>query len=273
MIRESRMARKLRLTSVSLFCAVLSLCGSLVNAQELTVMSSGGFAAPYKLLAPKFEKQTGIHIDSVWGPSMGVTPGAIPVRLARGEPADVVIMVRSELDVLAKEALVIEGSQMNLVRSRIGMAVRAGASVPDISTVAALRRTLLRAKSVAYSDSASGVYVANGLYRKLGIEKELAIKSRKIPATPVGEVVARGKAQVGFQQMSELKPVQGITIVGPIPDEVQKVTIFAAGIVAKSTRPAQARALILFLASSASCPVIKASALEPIACPVSSGQK
>lgn len=252
------------------FCHRLALCVVLVTAnavaQDLTVMSSGGFAPAYKELAPGYEAANGAHLNSVWGPSMGSTPGAIPVRLAHNEPADVVIMARSELDNLAKNGLVVEGSQVDLVRSRIGMAVRAGAPLPDISTVDAFRRTLLQARSIAYSDSASGVYISSELFKRLGIDQQVAAKSRQIPAEPVGEVVARGDAEVGFQQMSELKPVAGITIVGPIPDELQKTTVFAAGIVKSSSHKEAAQALIQYLASPNACPVIAKSALEPVAC-------
>lgn len=244
----------------------LLFSATLAHAQQLTVMSSGGFAPAYKLLAPGFEKAQGIHLKSVWGPSMGTTPGAIPVRLAKGEPGDVVIMARTELDSLAKKGLVVEGSQVDLVRSRIGMAVKAGAPVPDISTVDAFRTALLNARSIAYSDSASGVYIAAEMYKKLGVETQLAAKSRQIPADPVGTVVARGDAEVGFQQMSELKPIAGITIVGPIPDEVQKITVFAAGIVTSSGQKEAARALISYLSSKPACPIIQDSALEPVAC-------
>ena len=238
----------------------------LTQAQQLIVMSSGGFAPAYKLLAPGFEKSRGIHLAPLWGPSMGTTPGAIPMRLSRGEPSDIVIMARTELDSLAKRGLVVEGSQVDLVRSQIGMAVKAGAPVPDISTVDTFRAALLHAKSIAYSDSASGVYIANEMYKKLGVEAELAGKSRQIPADPVGMVVARGDAEIGFQQMSELKPIPGITIVGLIPDDVQKITVFAAGIVASSTQKEAARAFIDFLSSKQACPMIQDSALEPVAC-------
>ncbi len=247
--------------------AVLVFLASInVSAQDIKVMSSGGFSAPYKVLAPEFEKESGAHVETLWGPSMGTTPGAIPVRLARGEAADVVIMARSELDALAKKGEVVEGSQVDLVRSRIGLAVRAGAAVPDISSVAAFRRTLLRARSIAYSDSASGVYIESELFKRMGIAKKMAGKSRKIPAEPVGLVVARGEAEIGFQQMSELLPISGITIVGPIPDELQKITVFSAGIVARSTAPEAGRALIHYLSSPAACPTIKQSALDPVAC-------
>ena len=234
--------------------------------QEVTVMSSGGFSAAYKQLVPEFEKLSGIHVTTLWGPSMGTTPGAIPVRISRGEHADVVIIVQSELDDLAEKGDVVRGSRVDLAYSRIGMAVRAGAQIPDIRSVDALRRTLLQARSVAYSDSASGVYVASELFRKLGIEKELASKSRQIPAEPVGIVVARGEAEIGFQQMSELKPIPGIAIVGLIPEQVQKVTVFSAGIVANGTDKQAGRALIHYLASPEACAVIRETALEPVAC-------
>jgi molybdate transport system substrate-binding protein len=236
------------------------------SSQEVQVMSSGGFAAAYKLLAPNFEKTSGIHVNTVWGPSMGTTPGAIPVRLLRGESADVVIMARSELDALVQKGLVVPGSQVDLADSRIGMAVRSGAAIPDINSVEAFRRTLLQARSVAYSDSASGVYIASELFRRLGIEKEMASKSRQIPAEPVGLVVARGEVEIGFQQLSELQPISGIKVVGPIPEELQKVTVFSAGIVANGLGQDAGRALIRYLASPEACSVIKQTALDPVTC-------
>ena len=164
-------------------------------------------------LAPAYEKETGNHLTLVLGPSMGVAPTAIPVRLARGEKADLVILARSGLDGLIAKGLVALPAT-DLVRSRIAMAVKAGAPAPDISTLAAFKRTLLAAKSVAYSDSASGVYIETEMYKKLGIEEQMAKKSRKIQATPVGLNVARGEVEIGFQQMAELKPIPGIKIVG-----------------------------------------------------------
>jgi molybdate transport system substrate-binding protein len=240
--------------------------GMAAHAQEIQVMSSGGFAAAYKLLEPQFEKDSGAQVNTVWGPSMGTTSGAIPIRLAHGERADVVIMARTELDGLAKRDFVIEGTQIDLAYSRIGMAVKAGAKVPDISSIEAFRKALLEANSVAYSDSASGVYIASELFKRLGIEKEMAAKSRQIPAEPVGQVVARGEAEIGFQQLSELKPVPGITLVGPIPEKLQKVTTFSAGIVSKSSAQGRARELIRYLASQNSCALIQQTAMDPVAC-------
>jgi molybdate transport system substrate-binding protein len=256
----------LRKTFYPVLLASALLIVNTAASQDLTVMSSGGFEAPFKLLTPKYVSATGTHVQSIWGPSMGTTPGAIPMRLSRNEPADVVIMARSELDSLAKKGIVVEGSQVNLVNSRIGMAVKAGSHIPDISTVTAFKQTLLQAKSIAYSDSASGVYISSEMYKRLGAENELAPKSKRILAEPVGGVVARGEAEIGFQQMSELKPISGIAIVGPIPDELQKITIFAAGIVASSQHQDSARSLIQFLASPSACALIAESGLEPLAC-------
>lgn len=252
----------------TLFTFVMLFASAHAWAQDIQVMSSGGFAAAYKALVPQFEKEKQLNVSTVWGPSMGTTPGAIPVRLSHGEPADVVIMARGELDGLAKRGLVVDGSQVDLAYSRIGMAVKAGTPAPDISSVDAFRRTLLNAKSVAYSDSASGVYIAAELFKRLGIEKEMQAKARQIPAEPVGQVVARGEAELGFQQLSELKPVPGIMIVGPIPEELQKVTVFSAGVVAKSERQEAARNLIRYLASASACDAIKQTSLDPATCMV-----
>jgi hypothetical protein len=174
--------------------AAFLLAAGIVEAAELKVMNSGGFAAAYRSLAPEFERATGNKVDTAWGPSMGTAPDAIPVRLTRGEPADVLIMVGSALEDLIKQGKVVAGSRVDLARSRIGMAVRAGAPKPDIGSVEAFKGALLAAKSIAYSDSASGVYVANELYKRLGAEAQLAPKSKKIVSERVGNVVARGDA-------------------------------------------------------------------------------
>jgi molybdate transport system substrate-binding protein len=235
-----------------------------VEAAIVTVVSSGGFAAAYRALAPEFERTTGNTLVTSWGPSMGNTPDAVPARIQRGEPIDVVIMVGYALSDLIKAGKVIADSRVDLARSSIGVAVRAGAAKPDISSVDTLRRALLAAKSIAYSDSASGVYVSTELFKRLGIADQVTGKSRMIPAEPVGAVVARGEAEIGFQQVSELKPIARIDLVGPLPAELQKITIFSPGIVVGAREPDAATALIAFLASSAAAPAITESGLEPI---------
>ena len=243
--------------------AVLLLAGS-ASAAEVKVMISGGLTAAYKALIPEYEHASGNTVVTAFGPSMGTTQNAIPMRLERGEPVDVLILVGYALDDLIKKGQAVADSRTDLVRSPIGIAVRAGAPMPDISSVAALKRALLAAKSIAYSDSASGVYVSTELFSKLGIAEEMKGKAKMIPATPVGEIVAKGEAEIGFQQMSELMPVQGIDIVGPLPAEVQKITVFSAGVSTTSKEPDAAKSLIKFLSSPQAAPVLIKSGLEPV---------
>jgi molybdate transport system substrate-binding protein len=244
--------------------AIISLNTIAVQAAELHVMSSGGFTAAYKILGPTFAAESGNTLDTILGPSMGQSPEAIPNRLARGEPADVVIMVGYALDDLIKQGKVIPGSRVELADSRIGISVREGAPKPDIGTVDALRQTLLQAKSIAYSDSASGVYIQNEMFKKLGIEDQARPKAKMVPKIPVASVVADGQYEIGFQQVSELLPVKGAQFVGRIPESVQSVTRYAAGIPAGAKHPEEARALLRFLASPKAQETVKATGLDPI---------
>ena len=243
--------------------AALWLTGA-AQAAEVHVMISGGLSAAYNALVPEFEKATGNKVVTAYGPSMGTTVNAIPVRLGRGEPADVLILVGYALDDLIKQGKAEAGSKVDLVNSKIGVAVKAGSPKPDISSADALKRALLAAKSVAYSDSASGVYVSTVMFDKLGIAAEMKDKARKIPATPVAEIVAKGEAELGLQQISELKAVAGVDVVGPLPQSLQKITVFSAGIAAGAKEAEAGKALIKFLASPAARAAIVKSGLEPI---------
>ena len=257
--------RSAHFRNLVLGCAAVLLLAGSAAAAEVRVMISGGLTAAFNALVPEFERTTGNKVSTAYGPSMGTTVNAIPVRLERGEPADVLIMVGYALGDLVKNGKVVADSRVDLVKSLIGVAVKAGAPKPDISSADALKRALLAAKSIAYSDSASGVYVSTEMFAKLGITEEMKDKARKIPATPVGEIVAHGDAEIGFQQFSELMPVQGIDIVGPLPSELQKVTVFSAGIAAVSKEPEAGKALIKFLTSPAARAEIIRSGMEPIA--------
>jgi molybdate transport system substrate-binding protein len=249
---------------VALFVAcVLSFAGA-ACADEIIVMTSGAFTAAYLRLTPEFERTTHHKIVTRFGASMGNAPDSIPSRLERGEAADVVILAASALDELIQQGKVVPGSRVDLVRSSIGIAVRAGASKPDISSVDALKRTLLHAKSIAYSASASGVYLSHEMFQRLGIVDQIMSKCQRIDSEPVGAVVARGDAEIGFQQISELLPVPGIDYVGPLPREVQKVTVFSAGVAAGAKNPDAAGALIGFFASPAAARAITDSGLELI---------
>jgi molybdate transport system substrate-binding protein len=245
--------------------AGLLLAAGAAHAAEIRVVSSGGLSAAFRELAPQFERATGNKLLIGWGPSMGTTEDAIPTRFKRGEPMDVLIMVGSALGDLVKEGKVAADSRVDLARSEIGAVVKKGAPRPDLGSVDAVKRALLAAKSIAYSDSASGVYISTELFQRLGIADQVKGKSRMIPAEPVARVVARGDAELGFQQVSELLPVPGVDFVGKLPRELQKVTIFSAGVVAGSKVPDAARALVAFLASPDAAPVMARSGLEPIA--------
>lgn len=247
----------------TLFLACAALAGT-AQAESLNVMTSGGFSAAYQRLGPEYAKLSGDTLTTISGPSMGQAAEAIPNRLARGEHADVVIMVGYALDELIKQGKVDPASRVELADSRIGMSVKAGAPKPSIATDAELKQVLLDAKSVAYSDSASGVYIEKELFKKLGIEAQLKPKSKMIERTPVGSVVAKGDYQLGFQQVAELLPVKGADFVSKIPEDLQSVTRFAAGIPVNADHPKEAKALLDYLASPAVQPTVQATGLDSV---------
>jgi molybdate transport system substrate-binding protein len=228
----------------------------------MRVIVSGALKAAYLVLVERFERESGRHVASEFGGSMGSAPTTIPNRLARGEIADVVILAGDVLDQLMAQGLVRTGSRVDLARSGVAMAVRAGAPRPDISSVDAFKRTVLQARSLVYSMSASGTYIA-GLFERLGLAEHVRAVGRQIQGEPAGAFVARGEAELAFQQMSELKPVAGIDIVGPLPDEIQCVTTFSAGIPISATEPEAGKALIAYLASPAAAGAILASGMQP----------
>jgi molybdate transport system substrate-binding protein len=244
--------------------AVLLFSASTACADEIRVLTSRAFTVAYLELIRAFESTSTHTVTTAFGASMGNAPDSIPNRLRRGTSVDVMILAGSALDELIEQGKIMAGSRVDLVRSSIGIAVRAGAPKPDISTVDALTRALLAAKSIAYSSSASGVYVSTELFQRLGIADRVHAKSRRIDREQVGTVVARGDAEIGFQQISELLPVAGIDYLGPLPPEVQKVTVFSAGLATGAKALDAARALIAFLASPAAAAAITNSGLEPI---------
>jgi molybdate transport system substrate-binding protein len=233
-----------------------------VPAAEVKVMNSGGFTAAYKELAPGCERATGHKVETAWGASMGTAPDAIPMRLSRGEPADVLIMAAPALDELIRQGKAVPGSRVDLARSTIAMAVKAGAPKPDISSVEAFERALSAAQSIAYSASASGVYLSTEVLPRLKDGEAIMAKSRKILSERVGSVVVRGEAEIGFQQLSELLPIEGIDIVGPLPSQLQRVTVFSAGLASDAKEPEAAKVLIACLAAPEAAPVITRSGLE-----------
>ena len=245
--------------------ALVLLVATPARADEIKVMTSGAFTEAYQQLVEQFQKTTRHTVVTTYGASMGGAKDSIPVRLDRGEPVDVVIVIDTALDALAKSGHVQPATRVEIARSLIGVAVRKGAPKPDISTVAALKQTLLNAKSIAYSASASGTYISTEMFKKLGIADQVKGKAKRIESERVGAVVARGDAELGFQQVSELLPIAGIDFVGTLPDEVQQVSVVSAAIATKSTARSAAKALIEFLASPAAANTIEKTGLEPLA--------
>jgi molybdate transport system substrate-binding protein len=251
-------------------CALAALLlASAASAADVQVMISAGFYRVYSELGPAFERASGHHLATTRGPSMGDSPEAIPARLARGETADVVILDGGALDDLAKQGFVRAGGKVELARSLIGMVVRAGAAKPDIGSVETFRGALLAAKSIAYSDSGSGTYLSTTLFPKLGIADQITSKARKVRGPPSGEpvaaVVARGEAEIGFQQVAELIHVPGIAFAGTLPADVQPKTFFAGALTSSVREPEAASALVRFLASSEAAPAIAKVGLMPVA--------
>ncbi|BEL90610.1 substrate-binding domain-containing protein [Serratia marcescens] len=253
-----------KLTRSILAALVCASFSTAALAKDVTVMISGGFKAALEKLAPEYEAQSGDKIILVSGPSMGKTPQAIPARLARGEQADVVIMVGDALTQLDKGGWIQRGSRVELADSPIGMVVKQGAPKPAIKTDAELRNALLQADSFAYSDSASGRYVSGQLFKKLGIEEQVKGKAHMIERIPVASEVAQGKYALGFQQVSELLPVAGVTFIGELPENVQYITRFAGAVIAKAEHRREGKALLEFLASSQAQPTIRATGMRSV---------
>lgn len=248
---------------LGLLASATLLAATFQPLARLDVMSSGGFTAAYLELSKAFSEQTGVVLDTVYGASMGGAASAIPSRLQRDEAADVVILAGEALAVLIGSGQVVADSRVDLASSRIGMAVRDGTAIPNIRTIEAFTQTLLQTKSIAYSASASGTYLSTVLFPRLGIGEQIARKSIRVVGERVGTVVARGDADIGFQQVSELLPIEGITYVGPIPDEAQKITMFSAGVTTNAKDPDTAKRLIAFLSSPEAAPIITKTGMTP----------
>jgi len=209
-------------------------------------------------LADRYEAELRTRIDADFAPTL-----ALLDRLRGGEGADVVILTRERLDDLAAEEIVVADSRVDLARSYVGIAVKAGAAHPDIASEASLRATLLGARSVAYSRiGASGIFFAQ-LIEEMGIASEINAKARIVPSGFTAERLVAGEADLAVQQISELKQVPGVEVVGPIPLEMQSPAVFSAGRLAASKRVVQADELLKYLASPEAALVLRESGLVP----------
>jgi len=249
---------KTNLARLALVLAVVVAFPSASFAQ-VKVIISGGFTVAYRELLPEFERSSGITVTTTSGGSVGSGPNTIGAQIRRGVPADVIILAREGLTDLVKEQRTVPGTDVDLARSIIGVIVHAGAPKPDISTVEALKQTLLKAKSVAMSSSTSGVYLTTVLFPKLGIADQMKDKISTSGAAAVG----RGEAELGLQQVSEVLAVPNVDFVGTIPESVQYVTTYAAAVVKGTLQLDASKRLIAFLSSEAAMAAIKKSGMEP----------
>jgi molybdate transport system substrate-binding protein len=235
--------------------------GQAAAAADLKVLTAGAFKQVLLALAPTFEQQTGqkLAIEND-------TAGALAKRIAGGEAFDVAVLGPAAIDDLTKQGKFAPASRVVLAKVGVGVVVKAGAPKPDIGTVEAFKRAVLDAKSVAYIDPASGgssgIYVA-GMLERLGLAAEVKPKAKLIPGGLVADHIAKGEAELGIHQISEIVPVQGATLVGPLPAELQNYTTYAAAISASAQDSEAAKALVKLLSGPAAAPVIKEKGMEP----------
>ena len=239
---------------------LIALAPGLAQAAEVKVLTTGAMKAVVLELVPQFEKETGHKavIDND-------TAGGVARRVEGGEAVDVVVNTPGGLNDLAGKGRIVAGSRANVARVGIGVVVKEGAAVPDISTADAFKRALLAAKSVAYIDPAaggsSGIYLAN-LFEKLGIAAEIKPKAKLKQGGYIAELIANGEAELGLHQISEILPVKGVKLVGPLPAEIQNYTVYAAAVGANAKQPDAAQALIKLLTGPAADSVLKARGME-----------
>jgi molybdate transport system substrate-binding protein len=230
-------------------------------AAEIKVLTAGAFKQVLVALLPDFERTSGhkvvVENDTV---------GALTKRIEGGETFDLAVLTPAAVDALASKGKLVPGSRANLARVGIGVVVKEGAPKPDVGSLAAFKQALLAAKSVAYIDPAaggsSGIYVA-GLLDKLGIAAEVKPKAKLIPGGAVAEHVARGEAELGIHQISEILPVKGVTLVGPLPADIQNYTVYAAALGAQAKESDAAKALLKALSGPAAAEVLKSKGMEP----------
>ena len=259
-MRENALFGRLNTRRITADFAVLAAVAFPSTAfAQVKVILSGGFTAAYKEVLPEFDKTSGIKVTTTNGASQGNGPNTIGAQLRRGEPADMVIMNRAGLDDLIREGKIAKGTEVDLARTLIAVAVRSGAPKPNISTVDALKQTLLRAKSVSVDASTSGIYMTTKAFPRLGIAKEMEGKTIKEGAA----AVANGKTDIAVMLVSEILPVKGAEIVGTVPAEIQDASTFSAAVVAGGKEVESAKRLIAFLASESAAAAIKRSGMEP----------
>lgn len=250
------MAMHWRTTLALVVAAIIGV--EVAQAAEVKVMAANAVKEAYLELMSAFERSTGHKVITLWGGTEGVAK-----RISGGEVVDIVLIAAPNIDKLVAEGKLVPGSRADFAKSGVGMAVRTGLPKPDISSAEAIKQAVLGANSVAYSSGPSGLYVAD-LFKRMGIADQIKNKVRQPPSgVQVGELVARGEADLGFQQISELLHVRGIDYLGPLPPEIQNITIYSAGLHMAAPAPDAAKALVKSLTSPHAGPILKKTGMEP----------
>jgi molybdate transport system substrate-binding protein len=246
--------------NASIIFAALSmvLLPGVAEAVEIKVLSTQATEQAYRELVPQFEKASGHTVTTIFTGTLDVQK-----RIAAGETYDLILMAGPAIDEFIKSGTIVAGTSVDIARSGVGVAVRSGALKPDIASTQAVRKTLLAAKSIGYSTGPSGVYLA-GLFQRLGVAEEIKGKLKQTPTgTFVGSIVASGEAEIGFQQVSELLHFPGIDFVGPLPADIQQITVFSTGMQVGAKQVEAANAWVKFLTAPAAASAFKTKGLEP----------
>ena len=252
------MSAKSKALLASLFAAAIVIGPTMAPAAEVKLVGSAAVKEVVVDLVPAFEKASGHKVIIVWSGTEAITK-----RIGGGEVFDIVVVAAPNIDKLIAEGKLAAGSRVDVAKSGIGVAVRAGQAKPDISSGEAVKNAVLAAKSVAYSSGPSGFYLAD-LFKRMGIAEQIKYKVKQTPSgVQVGEVVARGEADLGFQQVSELLHLKGIEYLGPLPADIQHITVFSAGLHLAAPEPAAARMLMRFFTAPEAGPIIRKAGMEP----------
>jgi molybdate transport system substrate-binding protein len=236
----------------------VALVSGVASAAEIKVLSTQATEQSYRELVPQFEKATGHKVTTLFTGTLDADK-----RIAANEPYDLLIMSQSSIDAHVKGGKVVQGSRVDLARSGVAVGVKAGAPKPDISTVDALKRTILNAKSIGYSTGPSGNYIIT-LFQRLGVLDQVKPKMKQTATGVfVGSIIASGEVEIGFQQVSELSQYQGVDYVGPLPAEVQNYTVFSSGILSNAKEAEAARALVRYITSPQAGAVYRKRGMEP----------
>jgi molybdate transport system substrate-binding protein len=244
--------------SIVIATAGALLLPGVAGAAEIRVLSTQATEEAYRELIPQFEKTSGHQVTTVFTGTLDANK-----RLAAGESYDLLIMAAASIDEHIKDGKVAQGSRVDVAKSGVGVGVKAGAPKPDISTTEALKKTLISAKSIGYSTGPSGNYVI-GLFQRLGLADEIKGKLKQTPTGVfVGSIIASGEAEIGFQQVSELSHFAGVDFIGPLPADIQQMTVFSSGILIGAKEADAAKALVKFVTAPTAAAAFKRRGMEP----------